>query len=142
MGPAAANGSRVFAAPRADHGGLLIGAVVIVVGNTIRLDIQNRSAEIEVAKLLGATDGFVRRPFLYLGLWYGLLGGLVAVLVLVLGGWALMGPMARLAGLYDSHLSLQFAPLSSLLTVLGEASWRGGGLGVPWPAICSVSSPK
>lgn len=114
-------------------GGLLIGAVVIVVGNTIRLDIQNRSAEIEVAKLLGATDGFVRRPFLYLGLWYGLLGGLVAVLVLVLGGWALMGPMARLAGLYDSHLSLQFAPLSSLLTVLGGgvlAGWGGA-----WSAV-------
>ena len=48
-------------------GGLLIATVVIVVGNTIRLDIQNRSAEIEVAKLLGATDAFVRRPFLYLG---------------------------------------------------------------------------
>ena len=54
---------------------LLVAAVIVIIGNTIRLDIQNRRAEIEVSKLLGASDGFVRRPFLYTGFWYGLLGG-------------------------------------------------------------------
>ena len=86
-------------------GGLLIAAVVIVVGNTIRLDIQNRSAEIEVAKLLGATDAFVRRPFLYLGLWYGILGGLVAMLILSPGFGRLAGRSAP-AGLYGSSFAL------------------------------------
>jgi cell division transport system permease protein len=114
-------------------GGLLIAAVVIVVGNTIRLDIQNRSAEIEVAKLLGATDAFVRRPFLYLGLWYGLLGGLVAMLILLIGLWALGGPITRLAGLYGSSFELGGATGSSLLAVLAGgvlAGWGGA-----WTAV-------
>jgi len=114
-------------------GGLLIAAVVIVVGNTIRLDIQNRSAEIEVAKLLGATDAFVRRPFLYLGLWYGLLGGLVAMLILLIGLWALGGPITQLAGLYGSSFELGGAPGSSLLAVLAGgvlAGWGGA-----WTAV-------
>ncbi len=114
-------------------GGLLIAAVVIVVGNTIRLDIQNRSAEIEVAKLLGATDAFVRRPFLYLGLWYGLLGGLVAMLILLIGLWALGEPITRLAGLYGSSFELGGATGSSLLAVLAGgvlAGWGGA-----WTAV-------
>lgn len=114
-------------------GGLLIAAVVIVVGNTIRLDIQNRSAEIEVAKLLGATDAFVRRPFLYLGLWYGVLGGLVAVLILLAGLWALGGPITRLAGLYGSSFELGGASGSSILAVLGGgilAGWGGAWMAV------------
>ena len=114
-------------------GGLLIAAVVIVVGNTIRLDIQNRSAEIEVAKLLGATDAFVRRPFLYLGLWYGLLGGLVAMLILLLGLWSLGGPLTRLGGLYGSSFELGSASASSLLAVL--AGGVLAGLSGAWTAV-------
>lgn len=57
-------------------------AVLLIVGNTIRLSIESRKAEIKIIKLLGATDAYVRRPFLYLGLWYGLIGGLAA--------WALL----------------------------------------------------
>lgn len=114
-------------------GGLLIATVVIVVGNTIRLDIQNRSAEIEVAKLLGATDAFVRRPFLYLGLWYGILGGLVAMLILLIGLWALGGPISQLAGLYGSSFELGGASGGSLLAVLAGgvlAGWGGA-----WTAV-------
>ena len=55
--------------------GLLALGVLAIVGNTIRLEIQNRRAEIEVTKLVGGSDGFVRRPFLYTGIWYGLGGG-------------------------------------------------------------------
>jgi len=114
-------------------GALLIATVVIVVGNTIRLDIQNRSAEIEVAKLLGATDAFVRRPFLYLGLWYGILGGLVAMLILLVGLWALGGPVSRLAGLYGSSFELGGASAGTLLAVLAGgvlAGWGGA-----WTAV-------
>ena len=61
---------------------ILAVAVVLIVGNTIRLAIESRKAEIQIIKLLGATDAFVRRPFLYLGWWYGLLGGLAAWLLI------------------------------------------------------------
>ena len=65
-----------------DFATVLLGlAVAIVVGNTIRLEINNRSVEIEVTKLVGGTDAFIRRPFLYLGLCYGLAGAFVALLV-------------------------------------------------------------
>ncbi len=112
---------------------LLGGAVLIIVGNTIRLDIQTRTEEIEVAKLLGATDTFVRRPFLYLGLWYGLFGGLVAVLILAVSLWLLGGPVENLASLYGSSLALEGLGLTTLGAVLGGgllAGWCGAWLAV------------
>ena len=80
--------------------------VVIIVGNTIRLDIQNRRDEIEVTKLVGASDAFIRRPFLYSGLWYGLLGGVFAVALVMAGLWLLSEPVGRVAGLYGSQFRL------------------------------------
>jgi cell division transport system permease protein len=82
--------------------GLLAVGVLVIVGNTIRLDIQNRRDEIEVMKLVGGTDGFIRRPLIYGGLWYGLGGGLVALAVVQLGMFMLSGPVVRLSGLYGS----------------------------------------
>lgn len=112
---------------------LLGTAVLVIVGNTIRLDIQTRTEEIEVAKLLGATDAFVRRPFLYLGLWYGLLGSLVAVLILAISLWLLSAPIARLAQLYGSGLTLKGLGFTTLVAVLGGgllAGWSGAWLAV------------
>lgn len=114
-------------------GSLLVVTVIIVVGNTIRLDIQNRATEIEVAKLLGATDAFVRRPFLYLGLWYGILGGVVATLILLAGLGVLGGAVTRLAGLYGSGFQLVSAGGSGVLAVLCGgilAGWGGAWLAV------------
>lgn len=82
--------------------GLLAIGVLVIVGNTIRLDIQGRRDEIEVTKLIGGTDGFIRRPLLYSGFWYGLGGGLTALAVVQLGLFALAGPVERLSGLYGS----------------------------------------
>jgi cell division transport system permease protein len=88
-------------------GATLLGvAIVVIIGNTIRLDIQNRREEIEVTKLIGATNGFVRRPFLWSGFWYGLLGGLLALAMVQYGMHLLEEPAARLAGLYQSTLSV------------------------------------
>ena len=83
-----------------------LGALLSV-GNTIRLAIENRRSEIIVAKLVGATDAFVRRPFLYTGFWYGLLGGLVAMMLVVFGYQGLITPVAQLAALYQSDFVLQ-----------------------------------
>ncbi len=89
---------------------LLLGgaAVILVIGNTVRLAIENRRDEILVAKLVGGTDAFVRRPFLYTGAWFGLGGGgLVAWLLIQVSLWWLSGPIERLAGLYRSEFTLQ-----------------------------------
>ena len=81
-------------------------AVLLGVGNTVRLEIQNRRPEIEITKLVGGTDGFIRRPFLYRGVWYGISGGLVAWLFAGAALTALSAPVAELAGLYGSGFRL------------------------------------
>jgi cell division transport system permease protein len=86
---------------------LLALGVLLVVGNTIRLAIESRRDEIVVIKLVGATNAFVRRPFLYTGFWYGFGGGLLAWLLLTAGIQWLSGPVAGLAQLYQSGLRLQ-----------------------------------
>jgi cell division transport system permease protein len=88
--------------------GVLLGlGVLLIVGNTIRLEILNRRSEIEVTKLIGASDAFIRRPFLYRGLLYGLGGGIVAWGLLTLGRVLLAGPTERLAAAYGSTFRLQ-----------------------------------
>ncbi len=111
--------------------GLLALAVAVVVGNTIRLEINNRSVEIEVTKLVGGTDAFIRRPFLYLGLCYGLAGALSAA-ALIAATLALAGPPVRsLAALYGSGFSLTGLGLQDTLWLLAGGSllgWLGAGL--------------
>ena len=86
---------------------LLVLGVLLVVGNTIRLAIEGRRDEILVVKLVGGTNAFVRRPFLYTGLWYGLGGGVLAALILSGGLAWLAGPVGDLADLYQSEFRLQ-----------------------------------
>lgn len=82
-----------------------LGAL-LVVGNTVRLDIQSRREEIGVLQLLGATDGFIRRPFIYLGAWYGLAAGLLALGLLLGSAHALREPLQALASSYGSSFML------------------------------------
>ena len=101
-------------------GATLLGvAIVVIIGNTIRLDIQNRRDEIEVTKLIGASNAFVRRPFLWSGFWYGLLGGALALGLVQYGLFLLEAPVARLAGLYQSSVSVLALSLEESLTILG-----------------------
>ncbi len=102
--------------------GLLLGlAVLLIIGNTIRLEIQNRKSEIEITKLIGGTDAFIRRPFLYNGLWYGLSGGIFAWLLVTLSLWTLSEPVERLAGLYQSEFDLSAIDCQTLgLLLLGS----------------------
>jgi len=113
--------------------GLLAGAVLLIVGNTIRLEIQNRHGEIEIVKLVGGTDAFIRRPFLYEGLWYGLLGAAIALLLVLSSLYMLDGPVRRLAGLYESGFELAVIDPASLLgLVLGGPLL---GLAGAWLAV-------
>ena len=99
-------------------------AVLLIVGNTIRLAIYNRRSEIEINKLFGATDAFIQRPFLYSGLFHGIGGGVLAWAMLSLSLFFMDTPVSRLADLYASQFRLQ-------------------GLGLvesPWP--CLGSEPR
>lgn len=99
-------------------GGLLALAVLFIIGNTIRLLIQNRQDEVEVVKLIGGSDAFVRRPFLYTGIWFGLFGGMVAWVLVNLLLLALAGPVAQLASLYGSDFRLGYADLETTAILL------------------------
>jgi cell division transport system permease protein len=112
---------------------LLALAVLLVIGNTIRLEIQNRREEILVTKLIGATNGFVRRPFLYSGIWYGMLGAIIAWLLVESGFWLLSEPVSQLAGLYQSDFHLETLPFV-LLWVLVMGGMCLGLLG-SWLAV-------
>jgi cell division transport system permease protein len=112
-------------------GALLGVGIVLIVSNTIRLDILNRRAEIEVMKLVGASDGFTRRPFLYSGIWYGLGGGLLALILVGVASTVLARPVAQLAFLYGSSFSMQGLKFVVSLAVLALAvglSWLGSWL--------------
>jgi cell division transport system permease protein len=112
-------------------GGLLGVGIVLIVSNTIRLDILNRRAEIEVMKLVGASDGFARRPFLYSGIWYGLGGGLLALTLVAVASMVLARPVAHLAFLYGSDFRLEGLKLVLSVGVLSLAvalSWLGSWL--------------
>lgn len=110
---------------------LLGVGVLLVVGNTVRLDIQGRAEEIQTVQLLGATDGFVRRPFLYLGAWYGLFAGLLALAVAALAPWFLRAPVAALVESYGSRFQMKgLDPILALaaLAVSVALGWLGAWL--------------
>ena len=113
---------------------LLFGlAVVVVVANTIRLDVASHAEEIEILTLVGAGNAFVRQPFLYTGLWYGLMGGLLAVVLLGLTMLYLGRPLGLLLETYGTVFSLRGLGGSNTLWVLlggGFLGWLGAWVSV------------
>ena len=112
---------------------LLSAGVLLIIGNTIRLEIENRRDEVVVVKLVGATDSFVRRPFLYTGIFYGLGGGIVASLIVSVGLAILNEPVSTLAGLYQSSyqlLGLNFGDMLSLWFMSAMLGYFGAWLSV------------
>ncbi|HEY5804232.1 MAG TPA: permease-like cell division protein FtsX [Lysobacter sp.] len=111
---------------------MLLGlGALLVVGNTVRLDIQSRREEIAVLQQLGATDGFIRRPFLYLGLSYGLVAGAIALALLTAADVSLRAPLADLARSYGSSFALQGFDLRQAIAIVfgsGLLGWIGAGL--------------
>jgi len=97
---------------------MLISALLLVIGNTIRLHIENRRIEIEVIKLVGGTDSYVRRPFLYMGALYGLGAGVLAWGILAFGLNWLNDAVVGLSGLYGSDFALAGVPASDGFSLL------------------------
>ncbi|WP_116367871.1 permease-like cell division protein FtsX [Parahaliea mediterranea] len=114
-------------------GGVLVLGVVLILGNTIRLAIESRRDEIVIVKLVGGSNAFVRRPFLYTGLWYGVGGGFFSALLVLAALFFLDGPVSHLASLYQSGFALQgIGLIGSLQLIL-----LGGLLGLAgaWLAV-------
>ena len=110
---------------------LLAAAVLLIIGNTIRLTIENHHTEIEIVQLVGADPAYVRRPFLYTGFFYAILGSLMALLILHIALFFMSGSVKNLMAQYNSHFHLQgigFGPsmiliLTSILLGLQGAAW-------------------
>ncbi|MGB0711959.1 MAG: permease-like cell division protein FtsX, partial [Gammaproteobacteria bacterium] len=98
--------------------GLLGLTVLLIVGNTIRLDIHNRREEIEVVKLVGGTNSFIRRPFLYSGIWYGIVAGVLAFVLVEIARWTLHGPVRRMAESYGSNIAIDSIGFLGLVALI------------------------
>jgi len=109
-------------------------AVLMTIGNTIRLSILNRFEEIEVMKLVGAKDAFIRRPFLYGGFWLGLMSGVIALLLLFVSYLLLLGPMQQVLSLYGAMFDLPFEVLAQVTFVVLSGAMLLGWLGA-WLAV-------
>ncbi|MGA9032738.1 MAG: permease-like cell division protein FtsX [Sulfuricaulis sp.] len=108
-------------------------AVLLIIGNTIRLAVLNRRDEIEITKLIGGTNAFIRRPFLYTGTLQGLLGALLAWLLVGLGLLLLTDPINNLAGLYGSQFEAENLGILATLALIGAGGllgWLGSRLAV------------
>ena len=105
---------------------VLLGlTVLLVIGNTIRLNIENRKEEIEVSKLIGATTAYIRRPFLYTGIWYGLFGGIISLVLVHIAILFLVTPVNDLAKLYGSSFSINGLGITNTLYILLVSSLLG-----------------
>ena len=100
-------------------------AAVLAMGNTIRLDIESRRDEIVVMKLIGAPPGFIRRPFLYAGFWYGISGGVFAIVAVYIARYALADPVRDLVQLYEGAFVVRGPEPRTLAIVLGAGALLG-----------------
>lgn len=105
--------------------GMLSFALIAITFNTIRLQILTQRDEIEISKLIGATNSFIRRPFLYYGLVQGLLGGAAAWLIIATSLQALNYSLAGLVQLYASSFSLKHLSFGDSITLLGFSAYLG-----------------
>jgi cell division transport system permease protein len=104
---------------------LLLISVLLIVSNTIRLNILSQRDEIEVLKLVGATNSFIQRPYLYVGAWYGLLGGVIAwLLTFAMVTWLQSGVMS-LMGLYQLQFEISLMSFNEVMTLFGAATGLG-----------------
>ena len=113
---------------------LLAMAVLLTIGNSIRLTIRSKLEEIEVMKLVGAKDAFIRRPFLYGGFWLGLISGLMALGLLLISYLALREPIHQVMTLYGSlfhvPMALVIQTIAGVMLAAIGLGWLGAWLAV------------
>lgn len=104
---------------------MLGGAVLFIIGNTIRLELHNRRDEVVIAKLVGATNSFIQRPFLYTGFWIGFISGVSAWFIVTVLMLILRQPVEKLSGLYEGGFHLLFLNFTETLALIGISSSLG-----------------
>ena len=104
---------------------LLAGAVLFIIGNTIRLELHNRRDEVVIAKLVGATNSFIQRPFLYTGFWIGFISGVSAWFIVTALMLILRQPVEKVSGLYEGDFHLLFLSFTDTLALIGISSALG-----------------
>jgi len=120
---------------------LIAVALLVIIGNTVRMQILTQKDEIEVSNLMGATSSFIRTPFLYAGILYGLFGGLLAILIIAGVIQIFNYSVAQISSLYSSDFSLTLLNTKLFLTIIGAAifiGWLGSYLAVS-RAITSIA---
>jgi cell division transport system permease protein len=100
-------------------------AVLFVIGNTIRLELHNRRDEVVIAKLVGATNSFIQRPFLYSGFWIGFISGVLAWFIVTVLMLILRQPVEKLSGLYEGDFHLLFLSFTDTLALIFISSMLG-----------------
>ena len=106
--------------------GILLGlTALLVISNTIRLSIESRRDEIRIIKMVGGTDGFITLPFIYMGVWYGIAGAVLAQIITLLVMSAVSDQIMSLAGLYNSGLDMETAGFSMFGTLLATGIFLG-----------------
>jgi len=104
---------------------MLGGAVLFIIGNTIALELHNRRDEVVIAKLVGATNSFIQRPFLYTGFWIGFISGVSAWFIVTTLMLILRQPVEKLSGLYEGGFHLLFLDFTETLAMIGISSLLG-----------------
>ncbi|NOQ36523.1 MAG: FtsX-like permease family protein [Methylococcaceae bacterium] len=114
----------------AQHGVVILSfvlsfAVLFIMGNTIRLELEDRRDEVLISKLVGATYAFIQRPFLYTGFWFGFFAGATAWIIVTAAMLALKSPMEKLSELYDNNYEVLFLGFTESLILLFTSSLLG-----------------
>lgn len=104
---------------------ILLFAIALIIANVIRWEVSARHSEIEIIKLVGASDAYVRRPFLYSGFWLGLSGSIVALLIVTLCTWLVQFSATQLADLFGSDFKLAYLSTSLSLLIILSVSFLG-----------------
>ena len=104
---------------------LLAAAVLFVIGNTVRLEFYGRRSEVVISKLVGATNAFIRRPFLYTGFWIGFMSGVSAWFIVTILMLILRGSVERVSGLFQNDMHLLFLSFTETLFLISASSILG-----------------
>ncbi len=104
---------------------LLALAILFIIGNTIRLELQSRKQEVLIEKLVGASDGFIRRPFVYSGFWYGFIAGACAWVLITVIVLSLQHPLEQLSELYDERFDVRYLNLKETFLLLISSAGLG-----------------
>ncbi|MGD7033460.1 permease-like cell division protein FtsX [Methylotuvimicrobium buryatense] len=113
---------------------ILALAVLFITGNTIRLELHNRRDEVIIAKLVGATNRFIQRPFLYTGFWLGFSSGILAWIAVTVMLFILQQPIDRLSGLYDGVFSMRYLSFGEMMSLVAISSLLG--VAAAWAVLC------